>query len=74
MSAWGCPHESKGICDRLGGVDCDPGRKGCVLHGRYRFSNDAKNRVRSGRAIGAKTGSGEDALARPQEPDPARGA
>jgi len=23
---------------------CDPGMKGCVLYGRFRFSNEAKNK------------------------------
>ncbi len=43
MSGWGCPHEDKNVCTRLGGLDCDPGRKGCVLHGRFRFANESKN-------------------------------
>jgi len=43
MSGWGCPHEDKGICQRLKGRPCDPGIKGCVLHGRFRFADDAKN-------------------------------
>jgi hypothetical protein len=44
MSGWGCPHEVGGKCIRIRGLDCDPGMKGCVLSGRFRFSNDAKNR------------------------------
>ena len=68
MSSWGCPHESKGICIRLGGLDCDPGRKGCVLHGRFRFSNDAKNRPRSGGASPAKSEVEEEAPSWAQEP------
>jgi hypothetical protein len=44
MSGWGCPHEINGTCDRLGGRTCDPGMKGCILYGRFRFSNGDKNR------------------------------
>ncbi|HLN24634.1 MAG TPA: hypothetical protein VK558_11685 [Patescibacteria group bacterium] len=44
MSGWGCPHEDKGVCTRLNGLACDPGMKGCILHGRFRFANEAKNR------------------------------
>lgn len=44
MSGWGCPHEVDGTCTRLNGKPCDPGMKGCVLHGRFRFSNETKNR------------------------------
>ncbi|MGE5547013.1 MAG: hypothetical protein ACM33T_08955 [Solirubrobacterales bacterium] len=44
MSGWGCPHDVNGTCTRLAGRPCDPGVKGCILHGRFRFSNEAKNR------------------------------
>ena len=44
MSGWGCEHEHRGTCRRLGGRPCDPGMKGCVLHGRFRFTNPEKNR------------------------------
>jgi len=44
MSGWGCPHETQGQCGNVGGRPCDPGMKGCILAGRFRFSNDAKNR------------------------------
>lgn len=44
MSGWGCPHEFNGICQHIPGRTCDPGMKGCVLAGRFRFSNEAKNR------------------------------
>lgn len=33
--AWSCPHEAEGRCARVGGRVCEPGMKGCVLHGRY---------------------------------------
>ena len=44
MSGWGCPHETDGTCNRVAGRPCDPGMKGCVLAGRFRFSNEDKNR------------------------------
>ena len=43
MSGWGCPNELKGMCLRVKGRACDPGMKGCVLHGRFVFSNPEKN-------------------------------
>lgn len=44
-SGWGCPNEVKGQCMKVGnGVTCDPGMKGCVLFGRFRFSNETKNK------------------------------
>lgn len=58
MSGWGCPHEDKGVCTRLGGRPCDPGMKGCILHGRFRFSNEEKNRRRR-----TPEGPGEEAVA-----------
>jgi hypothetical protein len=48
MSGWGCPHEIKGQCGRVAGRPCDPGMKGCILAGRFRFSNDDKNRPPKG--------------------------
>lgn len=44
MSGWGCVHEVDGHCSRVAGRPCDPGMKGCILAGRFRFSNEAKNR------------------------------
>lgn len=43
-SGWGCPNEMNGICKKVKDTPCDPGMKGCVLFGRFRFSNDAKNK------------------------------
>ena len=45
MSSWGCPHEANGVCQKVKQIPCDPGMKGCVLYGRFVFSNPAKNRV-----------------------------
>lgn len=44
MSGWGCVHEEEGKCNRVAGRPCDPGMKGCILAGRFRFSNPVKNR------------------------------
>jgi hypothetical protein len=44
MSGWGCAHEQDGHCNKVGGRPCDPGMKGCVLAGRFRFTNPEKNR------------------------------
>ena len=43
MSGWGCPHEAQGTCTRLKGRPCDPGMRGCILHGRFRFASEEKN-------------------------------
>jgi hypothetical protein len=42
--SWGCPHEVNGRCQRVLNRPCDPGMKGCVLFGRFTFSDPAKNR------------------------------
>lgn len=44
MSSWGCPHEANGVCQKVKQLPCDPGMKGCVLYGRFVFSNPSKNR------------------------------
>jgi hypothetical protein len=44
MSGWGCPHEVDNKCQRVNNLPCDPGMKGCVLFGRFRFADDSKNR------------------------------
>jgi len=40
---WGCPHEEDGHCRRVENRPCDPGMKGCVLAGRFLFSDEEKN-------------------------------
>jgi hypothetical protein len=37
MSAWGCPHEIDGLCERVQRAYCRPGMKGCVLVGKVEF-------------------------------------
>jgi len=46
MSAWGCPHDIEGKCSRVNNIPCDLGMKGCVLFGRFRFADPAKNRLK----------------------------
>lgn len=46
MSGWGCPHEVDGKCQKVLNLPCDIGMKGCVLAGRFRFADPAKNRTR----------------------------
>lgn len=41
--SWGCPHEINDKCSKVNNLPCDPGMKGCVLHGRFVFANDDKN-------------------------------
>ncbi|AHK78988.1 hypothetical protein M911_07270 [Ectothiorhodospira haloalkaliphila] len=47
MGGWGCPHESKGLCGHLDDRPCEPGMKGCVLAGRFVFSDPEKNTARA---------------------------
>jgi hypothetical protein len=42
-SGWGCPHDAGGECQRVPNRRCDPGMKGCVLAGRFIFSDSGKN-------------------------------
>ncbi len=46
MSAWSCPHDLNGTCQLVQGAACDPGMRGCVLHGKVRFASEEKNRPR----------------------------
>lgn len=43
MGGWGCPHDDGGKCLKVPGEECNPGMKGCVLFGRFVFSNEEKN-------------------------------
>ena len=58
MGGWGCPHEVDGQCRRVPGRECDPGMKGCVLHGKVAFSKASKNSPRIRRRQDATTGDG----------------
>ncbi len=65
---WGCPHEVDGRCQRVQGRECDPGMKGCVLHGRFLFSNPDKNTRGVQRRKG--TADGPSSASRPQKKKP----
>jgi hypothetical protein len=43
---WSCPHDLNGICQHVLATLCDPGMRGCVLHGRVAFASEEKNLVR----------------------------
>jgi hypothetical protein len=45
-SAWSCPHDLNGICQRVQGAVCDPGMRGCELEGKVRFAVEDKNQRR----------------------------
>jgi hypothetical protein len=46
MSAWSCPHDLDGICQRVRGAICSPGMRGCELEGKVRFALDELNEPR----------------------------
>jgi hypothetical protein len=59
MGSWGCPHEENGVCQKVNKLPCDPGMKGCVLHGRFAFSDPAKNRAAKPDARNKAEGNGD---------------
>lgn len=63
MGGWGCPHEYDGRCQRVEGHACDPGMKGCILAGRFLFSDRDKNTARALRDKGRRI-----ALQQPTKP------
>ena len=42
-SAWSCPHDLNGVCQRVRGAICSPGMRGCELEGKVRFARDEMN-------------------------------
>lgn len=61
---WGCPHEVDDTCTKLNKLPCNPGMKGCVLAGRYVFTDEAKNeRLREKQARDATAHENADAAA-----------
>ena len=46
MSGWSCPYDLDGVCQRVQGAVCDPGMRGCVLHGKVTFASEDKNALR----------------------------
>ncbi len=60
MSGWSCVHDQGGLCTKVANRPCDPGMKGCVLAGRFRFSNPAKNRdIKAAKPAGEPGGDGQ---------------
>jgi hypothetical protein len=57
--SWGCPHEVKERCSKIKNLPCDPGMKGCVLYGRFAFSNPDKNSPSIKRKLKAKSAEKE---------------
>lgn len=64
MSSWSCPHDLNGVCQLVQGAACDPGMRGCVLHGKVRFASEQKNQIR--KPIKAEP------AAKPSSPSPKR--
>lgn len=60
MSGWGCPHEFEGRCQKVENRPCDPGMKGCVLAGRFIFSNEDKTTNRALREKGEQLHEDDD--------------
>jgi len=61
MSGWSCVHDQDGRCGKVANRPCDPGMKGCVLAGRFRFTNPAKNRpVKAPDACRTNGGGGQE--------------
>ena len=60
MSSWSCPHDLNGVCQLVSGAACDPGMRGCVLHGKVRFASEDRNAPR------------KPVRAKPPAPAPAR--
>ena len=65
MGGWGCPHEVDNKCQRVNNLPCDPGMKGCVLFGRFRFADDSKNRPKK-KPAGDTAPHGDDERSKPE--------
>jgi len=59
MGSWSCPQELNGICQKVNRLPCDPGMKGCILYGRFVFSNPAKNRSAKADVPNSAEGKGD---------------
>ncbi len=67
---WDCPYNLNDTCLRVKGRPCDPGMKGCILFGRFVFSNPGKNRPP--RPPRSKTGEGTLGAKKPASPSQRR--
>ena len=69
MSAWSCPHDLNGICQRVRGTICSPGMRGCELEGKVRFAREELNQPRKPvRAPVVAAGSTSGAEQKPATP------
>lgn len=39
MGGWDCPNQVDGKCMRVKSLPCEPGMRGCILHGRFAINN-----------------------------------
>lgn len=67
-SSWGCPHEINDACAKVKNLPCDPGMKGCVLAGRFLFTDEEKN-ARLRKKMARASEEGETARP-PEDPEP----
>ena len=67
MSGWSCPNEIRGECEHVPGKACDPGMKGCVLFGKFRFANADKNSPRKERERAETMASDSKILSTPRK-------
>jgi hypothetical protein len=58
MSSWSCTHDLDGVCQEVRGARCDPGMRGCVRYGRFRFAKDEGGGMRKA-SEGPACGAGE---------------
>ncbi|HMM55176.1 MAG TPA: hypothetical protein PKC23_09190 [Candidatus Desulfobacillus sp.] len=42
MSAWTCPYDLNGVCQKVMGAACNPGMRGCILEGKVKFASEEK--------------------------------
>ena len=68
MSSWSCPHDIDNVCQRVKGARCDPGMRGCILHGRFRFARDDEGVDRKPTRAPPDATSGDPRLATPRPP------
>lgn len=68
-TAWSCPHDLDGICQKVRGAGCAPGMRGCVLEGKVRFANPDMNLPRKPvRAESVKPADAEAVKKKPVAP------
>lgn len=70
MSAWSCPHDLNGICQRVAGAICDPGMRGCELHGKFVLSSQSEQARKPTRSHQSSKAAGNSAEAT-ESPTPA---